>query len=158
MSATLCQNLQSEPVERLSLREAIIVRPDDSVAEAAAKMRERQLGCAVTVDDQGVAFGFFTERTLIELLLAEKNLGEEKVGRHLDPDWYTVRTSESVCEVYRRVVERGARFVCVVDDQGKPCGLTGQRGLAEYIAEHYPSQVMNQRIGGPINVSEREGG
>ena len=52
---------------------------------------------------------------------------------------------------------RGARFVCELDEQGKVKGLTGQKGLSEYIADHFPEQVMVQRVGGQPGMGTREG-
>ena len=36
-------------------------------------------------------------------------------------------------------------------------GLTGQKGLIEFVADHFPGQVMVQRIGGQPYPSDREG-
>jgi hypothetical protein len=44
----------------------------------------------------------------------------------------------------------------VVDEEGKVTALAGQKSLMEYVAEHFPGQVMVQRIGCPP-CSEREG-
>jgi CBS domain-containing protein len=136
----------------------VVVRLDDLVCTAVQAMREKQLGCAIAVDDAGVATGCFTERTLIDLLLAGHDMGDQRVGDHLDPEWFEVHEQSPVATVYQQVVGQGARFVCVVDDEGKPRGLTGQRGLAEYVAEHYPRQVMTQPIGTPSSMKQREGG
>ncbi len=52
---------------------------------------------------------------------------------------------------------KNVRMLCVVDEQGRVVGLTGQRGLMEYVAEHFPGEVMVQRIGQPSYMSDREG-
>ena len=52
---------------------------------------------------------------------------------------------------------KNLRFLCVVDENGQVAGLTGQRGLMEYVAEHFPGEVMVQRIGQPPYLSDREG-
>ena len=44
-----------------------------------------------------------------------------------------------------------------VDDQGKLVGLTGQKGLMEYVAEHFPGEVMVQRVGEKPYTQSREG-
>jgi hypothetical protein len=49
------------------------------------------------------------------------------------------------------------RFLIVVDDRGRLAGLTGQKGLMEYVAEHFPRQVTVQRIGCKPFLAEREG-
>ena len=54
--------------------------------------------------------------------------------------------------------KRQVRHVTVVvtDDDGRVDALTGQKGLMEYVAEHFPKQVMVQRIGSPV-IQDREG-
>ena len=45
----------------------------------------------------------------------------------------------------------------VLDNDGKVIALTGQKGLMEYIADHYPGQIMVQRVGVPPYSQSREG-
>ncbi len=52
---------------------------------------------------------------------------------------------------------KNIRFVVVLDEAGKVAGLTGQKGLMEFIAEHFPGEVMVQRIGTKHYPEEREG-
>ena len=158
MTTPLHQNLRAETVERLPLRDAILLAPDATAAEAAAQMRSQHLGCAIVVDAQGEPLGFFTERTLIELLLAGQSLDRAAVRDYLYPDWYAAHLTDPIATVATAVVDHGARFVCVLDAEDKPRALTGQRGLAEYVADHYPGHVMTQRIGAPAPLHEREGG
>jgi frataxin-like iron-binding protein CyaY len=65
--------------------------------------------------------------------------------------------SEPIMQVWIAIQHKGLRFIGVVDDQDKIVGLTGQKGISEYIAEHCPQQVMVQRIGGKPGLQQREG-
>ncbi len=112
----------------------------------------------MVVDAEGKPIGIFTERTLIELLLQQPdNLGQIPVREHLETEWFCVRDSDPISTVLDLVQNRGARFVCELDEHGKAIGLTGQKGLSEYIADHFPEQVMVQRIGGQLGMETREG-
>ena len=51
----------------------------------------------------------------------------------------------------------GLQFVCVTDDEGQIVGVTGQRGIAEYVAESFPQQVAVQRLGCTPWMQQREG-
>lgn len=157
MSASLPKNLQSETVRRLPLREAITVGPKTHIRDVVARMRQKQLGCAIVVDEQGRPLGVFTERSVIDLLLEDPKLELAVVGDHLDQRWTAVRESDPIARVLEAVIDQGLRFVCVVNDEGKVTALTGQRGLSEYIAEYYPQQVMVQRVGGKPSTKHREG-
>ena len=154
----LKENLQSETVSRLPCREAVLIQPDMSVRQAAEILQSKKLGCAVVVDAEGKPIGIFTERTLIELLLQQpEHLGKIPVREHLETEWFCVRDSDPISTVLDLVQNRGARFVCELDEHGKAIGLTGQKGLSEYIADHFPAQVMVQRIGGQLGMETREG-
>ena len=151
-------NIQSEKVGRLPLREGIIVPADTTVRSAIDNMRQRQLGCAIVVDAANKPLGVFSERTVIDLLLHQPDqLDRLTVGQHLDETWFRVQDTDPIVTVLDLVQNQGARFVCVTDAQGQVVGLTGQKGLAEYIADHFPRQVMIQRVGGRPGQETREG-
>lgn len=152
------ENIKKECVSDLPLREAIIVQTDTAVIAAIEVMRERQLGCAIVVDDDGKPLGTFTERTIIDLVLQQPgNLHALVVGEHMDEEWFSVQKTESIRRVMEIIQQRAARFVCVLDEEGQVVALTGQKGLSEYVAEHFPRQVMVQRVGGKPGMDTREG-
>ena len=154
----LIENIQKECVRDLPLREAIKIAPDLSVSEAVELMREKQLGCAVVVDDQDKPLGVFTERTVIDLLLEQPgDMGAISVKDHLDPDYFCLCEDEPLTKLVEAIQDRGARFLCVTDADGHVIALTGQKGLSEYVADHFPRQVMVQRLGGKPGTEEREG-
>ena len=61
--------------------------------------------------------------------------------------WPWVQTSDPIVDVLEAMLTKNVRFLCVVDEEGRVVGLTGQKGLMEYVAEHFPGQVMVQRVG-----------
>lgn len=153
----LKQLLEDDRVASLPIRQAIVVRAATLVRAAVAQMRYKRVGCAFIVNDEGRPVGMFTERSLLDVLLSGASLDETAVGEFADPDFKTVALRESISRVWERIVNDGARFQCVINDQGRLVGLTGQRGLAEYVSEHYPRQVMVHRLGHKPWTLAREG-
>ncbi len=153
----LKEDLQHETVSRLPIREAIAVPPATTIREAVEKMRAQGLGCAVIVDAEGKPEGIFTERALLGVLLEGVSLDDTSVGQHIYANYSHVKSSEPISRVWDEILHGGYRFVCVTDDDGKLVGLTGQRGLSEYISEYFPQQVMVQRLGGKPWIQDREG-
>jgi CBS domain-containing protein len=154
----LKENLQNECVSQLPMREAILIQPETSVQQAVEVLQSKRLGCAIVVDADGKPLGVFTERTLIELLLQQpESLDQIPVRDYLEQDCHCVRPGDPISTVLDLVQKQGARFVCELDEQGKAVGLTGQKGLSEYIADHFPGEVMVQRIGGQPGMETREG-
>ncbi len=153
----LLEGLKNESVDKLSLRTAVTVSPSTPIRQTIEKMRAGILGCAIVVDAEQKPVGVFTEAMLRHLLVSSpKSLdgNTESVMAHTFP-W--VSTSDTVETVLDAMETKNTRYVVVVDDEGKACGLTGQKGLMEYIAEYFPGEVMVQRIGSNPYPSKREG-
>jgi hypothetical protein len=68
-----------------------------------------------------------------------------------------VKQSDPIVNVLLAMQAQNVRFVCVLDDEGRAVALTGQKGLMEYIADHFPGQIMVQRIGCAPYIQQREG-
>ena len=152
----LRQNMLHEPVSRLELREAIVVSPEATVGEAIRKMQAHRLGCVVVAHADGIPLGIFTERNVLQLLVESPALLEEPVGKHLEPHWISINRSDPIAEVVAAMHKQGLRFVCVNDSDGHCVAITGQKGLLEYIAEHFPRHVLTQTPGAK-SPDEREG-
>ena len=152
---SLGKDMRQEPVSELSLREAITVKPETSVREAVRLMQAQELGCVVVVDDESRPSGIFTESVLMNVLIAGNQL-DDPVAEHLAAQMAVVRRSDPIVRVLRAMQQYDQRFVVVTDDDGRVEALTGQKGLMEYVAEHFPKQVMVQRIGSPV-IQDREG-
>ena len=150
----LQENIQNETVRELPLREAITVPPSTTVAEAVERMRGKRLGCVVVTGDDRKPRGTFTEEDLVKMLGGDQ---ADTVDQHLSPEWACVTISSHVSSVLRAMQAKNLRFVVVTDDDGRVAALTGQKGLMEYVADHFPQQVMVQRVGVKPYSSQREG-
>jgi CBS domain-containing protein len=153
----LYENIRREPVSRLSLREPVVVGLEATVRDAVRCMRQRKLGCAIVVDEQNKPVGLFAESRLTRLLRECPSAIEDPISKHLDREWPTVNLSDPISCVLAALEFANIRFLIVVDDRGRLAGLTGQKGLMEYVAEHFPRQVTVQRIGGKPFPADREG-
>ena len=153
----LYQNMQDEPVSRLALRDPVTVSPDVTVRDAILKMREKNLGCVIAVDDAKKPLGMFNESMLTQLLATTPTILDEPLSKHLSTHWPWVKATDKIADVLEAMQMKNIRFLCVVDEAGCLVGLTGQKGLMEYVAEHFPQQVMVQRIGGTPYSRQQEG-
>ncbi|MBD3676294.1 MAG: CBS domain-containing protein [Planctomycetaceae bacterium] len=153
----LQENMRAEQVRTLSLREPVTVSPDEPLNQVVDAMKSHRLGCAIIVDADGKPIGIFTESQLIKLLADESTDFSAPVSSAMESNWPSARDDAPIVEVLNQMTSRNLRFVIVVDAEGNLVGLTGQRGLLEYIADHFPEQVMVQRIGGTPHLNTREG-
>ncbi len=153
----LYEDFHNEPVKRLALREPIVLGPDVTVRDAIAKMCDKNLGCVVVVDEAQKPIGMFTEGMLRHLLVSSPDAIGDSLQKQMASRFPWVQIDDPIQMVLDAMVEKNTRFVCVVDEAGKLVGLTGQKGLMEHVAEHFPLQVMVQHIEESPYISQREG-
>lgn len=153
----LQENMRHEPVSRLHLREPVFAKPEETVRDAVLRMRARQLGCVYVLDDEGQAIGMFSESMLNRLLVTNPRALDDPLRRHMSEYWCCVKVTDPIVKILTAMQARNVRFVCVQDSEGRVVGLSGQKGLMEYVADHFPKQVMVQRIGCAPYTQNREG-
>ncbi len=154
----LRHNILNDPVSELELRELIAVRPQTKVREALDQMRAKKLGCVVIVDDEGRPLGKFTERLLIKLLLEHPDGLDHPVSEHMASVWASVKKSDPIIKVIDLMRSKKLRFITIIDEDGHAVALTGQKGVMEYIVDHFPRQVKVQRMRTEFFTGQREGG
>ncbi|MCA9197456.1 MAG: CBS domain-containing protein [Planctomycetales bacterium] len=147
--------LQEERVRSLPLKEPAVVDSHTLVRAAIAAMRTKSLGCAVILGPQQQPLGVFTEHAVVGLLEKSVPLDSTAVSACADPEFHVVKLDDPIAKVWS-AVQSGARFVCVVDDQQQLVGLTGQRGLAEFVCECFAREIAVQRLSSP-QMKTREG-
>ena len=118
------------------------VRPPESLLAVAAVPHSK--GYSVKIIDQRLSKNF--EREL-----------DEAVGLHPSRAFARARATDSVAALLDEMRAAHVRFVVVTDDKGKAVALAGQRALMDFIADHFPREVLVQRIGAPPCIYEREG-
>ncbi len=153
----LYANMCNETVSRLPLREPVVCRREDTVRRAVQLMRERKLGCVIVVGDDHKPVGMFTESMLVQLLARKPDAINDPVESEMAERWAWVTLSDPIADVLEAMQVKNVRFICVVDDEGRVAGLAGQKGLMEYVADHFPGQVMVQRVGCAPYTHQREG-
>lgn len=153
----LQENIKREQVRQLEIRDAVCVAPTTPLREVISKMCDQNLGCAIIVDEDRKPAGMFTESNLTEVLAHGAYSLDDPIEQHMARRCPWVRDTDPVSDVLEAMQLKNMRLLCVVDGEDRVVGVTGQRGLMEYVAEHFPGQVMVQRIGLSPYLSDREG-
>jgi predicted transcriptional regulator len=152
----LREDILKRPVGELPLRQLVAVGRETTVRQAMARMREAKLGCAVVVDEAGKPLGKFTERVLMRLLVEGHSL-DGKAASHMFGADDCVRADQPIQDMIRMMQTRHLRYIVVVDRQGKATDLTGQKGLMEFIADHFPRAVKVSPPAEKLHIDQREG-
>jgi len=153
----LQENVKTDQVSQLEVRDAICLSKDEPLGNAIQSMREKNLGSVVVIDAERKPIGIFTESMLTELLSHGPIPLEDPIETHMSNRCPWVKTTDPIEEMLDALQLKNVRMLCVVDEDGKVAGVTGQRGLMEFIADHFPGQVMVQRVGQTPYLAEKEG-
>ena len=153
----LQENFRKERIDQLTLREPVTVPANTLVRDAVVLMQKKNIGCAIVIDGDRKPIGMFTESMLTEMLSHDDAAINEPLEKHMAERCPWVKKTDPISDVLGAMLLNNTRLLCVVDEKGRVAGLTGQRGLMEYVAEHFPGEVMVQRIGQPSYLSDREG-
>ena len=151
------KELEKERVRSLTLRNAILVEPYTVVRAAVALMRTQSLGCVIIVKPGRIPTGMFSERSVLDVLVRDVDLDKHPVCEFADPKFFCVSEDDPIAKVWDAIQHQGARFICVTDREGKVIGITGQRGLAEHVADCFAKQITVQRLGATPWMCHREG-
>ncbi|MDQ1534632.1 MAG: hypothetical protein QOF28_2393, partial [Actinomycetota bacterium] len=100
----------------------------ETVAVAAARMRELKVGSVVVVDGDGRATGILTERDMLRVAAAGSDASTAKVSEWMTSEPYTVAPGVSAREAFATLAEHGYRHIPVVD-AGKLVGIVSMRDL-----------------------------
>ncbi|HYV58732.1 MAG TPA: CBS domain-containing protein, partial [Acidimicrobiia bacterium] len=105
-SAPTVAELMSTPV--------ITATPNETLADAAARMRERHVGSVVVVQDEKPV-GILTERDMIRIAAAGADTGRAPVSEWMTPNPDSVAPGVPAAEAFASLSEHGYRHIPVVD-------------------------------------------
>ena len=152
----LFENIKKDKVKDLNLRDPVLALPGDKVRDVVQAMRKLNLGCAIVVDQARKPVGMFTESMLTQMVARAPESIHDEIDAHCADRWPQVSLDDPVGAVLDALEAKNIRFLSVVDKSGRIAGLTGQKGLMEYVADHFP-QVTVQRVGQQPSSKTREG-
>jgi CBS domain-containing protein len=107
---------------------AISDRPDDTLAQAAAKMWGQQTG-SLLVMEGGQLLGIVTERDVLRAVAEGRSVEETRVSEVMTKDVVTVHPAASLREAASIMTDRWIRHLPVVE-RGTVVGIVSQRDLA----------------------------
>jgi CBS domain-containing protein len=152
----LARNLKVESVSRLHPTPPLQVRPQQTVADAVAIMREKRVGC-VLVCEAGKLVGIFTERDLMCRILAAGKPLTLPMVEVMTPSPVVVHPKQAIGNAVRHMEEGGYRHLPVVDENGNAVGILSVKRIIHYLVEHFPGTVYNLPPDPGVVQQEREG-
>ena len=119
MTVTLRDFMTSEDV--------LTISADTTLGQAARRMRTRNVGAAVVVEDERIV-GIFTERDLLRAIADSRHPDQATVRTYMTPNPVTLPPSHSPSEAAQIMSERRFRHIPVVEG-GRLVGVVSIRDL-----------------------------
>jgi CBS domain-containing protein len=122
---------------------AVTIEPNDSLIDAARRMRAEHVGDLVVVDDARHPIGVLTDRDIVVSAVAQspEALTTLLVGDVMTLDPVTARAYEPVEAALGRMTRRGVRRLPIVDDEGALCGIVTLDDVVRALSHELSSLV-----------------
>ncbi len=125
---------------RICVREVHIASPDESVREAARRMRESDVGTLIVVDDKRNPMGILTDRDVaLRCVAEERDPDTTPVAAVMTAPVMCVSESTPIEEALQRMAGIAARRLAVTDEDGCLAGLLALDDVVELLAEEAES-------------------
>ena len=134
--------LGHEHISALRLSDPARVSPGATLAETIRLMRQAHIGCALVMEGNRT-IGILTERDVLNRVVGAGVDLSAPVSEFMTPKPQTLRPEDTLGRAVKMMTETGYRHVPLVDREGRDAGVVCAKDLVEYIAEHFPAEVVN---------------
>lgn len=121
-------------VEDIMTQAAVTDAPDDTVSEAAAKMRQQQTGSLLVMEGNNLA-GIVTERDVLKIVGEGQDPKNVSLRDAMTSDVVTVRPDTSIKDAAEIMFQKWFRHLPVTTDDGKVVGIISLRDLLTLVAK-----------------------
>ena len=123
-------------VGRICVRSVDIVKPNESVREAARRMREADVGALIVIDDKRFPMGIITDRDIaLRCVAGDRDPDDTVVSEAMTCPVLCVSESTPIEEALRRMAGIAARRIGVTDPDGRLAGILALDDVLELLVE-----------------------
>ena len=134
-------------VSDLMTAAAVTDAPDDTLAEASARMWQQQTGSLLIMEGDKLN-GIVTERDVLRVVAEGKDPKATTVREIMTTELVTVSPNESIKGAAEIMFEKWFRHLPVVTDEGEVVGILSLRDLLSLVAEGMDEPNALERLTG----------
>jgi CBS domain-containing protein len=141
-------------VSDLMTQAAVTDAADDTLAEAAAKMRQQQTGSLLVMEGNALA-GIVTERDVLKVVGAGQDPKSVSLRDVMTTDVVTIEPDTSVKDAAQIMFDKWFRHLPVTTAEGKVVGIISLRDLLLLVARGMEDPEPIQKLTGHKLVRDR---
>lgn len=141
-------------VSDLMTKAAVTDAPDDTLAEAAAKMRAQQTGSLLVMEGNSLA-GIVTERDVLKVVGAGQDPKSVSLRDVMTKDPVTVDPDSSIQDAAKIMFDKWFRHLPVTTGDGKIVGIISMRDLLTLVSQGMEEPAHIQTLTGHQLVRDR---
>lgn len=141
-------------VSELMTKAAVTDAPDDTLAEAAAKMRQQQTGSLLIMEGTRLS-GIVTERDVLKVVGDGQDPKSVSIRDVMTPDPVTVGPDSTIQEAARLMFDKWFRHLPVTTGDGDVVGIISLRDLLTLVAQGMEEPSHIQTLTGHQLVRDR---
>ena len=141
-------------VEDIMTEAAVTDAPDDTVSEAAARMRQQQTGSLLVMEGDNLA-GIVTERDVLRLVGEGQDPKNVSLRDAMTKNPVTIARDASIKEAAEIMFQKWFRHLPVTNSEGKVVGVISLRDLLTLVAQSLDEPAHLQTLTGHKLVRDK---
>lgn len=150
--------LREAKVGSLKRPATIEVSRDLLVEEAIKIMQRERSGYVVATDENKKVVGIFTEKDLALYVFLKEPDFKVPILNYIKFPLRALTLNDSVGQAIDLMHTYEYRHVAIIDDNGGLVGVLSARSIIRFLAEHFPTEVLNLPPRSTQGMITREGG
>jgi len=123
-------------VARLMVTETITVSTDTVVEDAAQKLRERDIGSLMIVDEDNQLKGILTATDFVKIVAKSNPKAETPVERYMSEDVITVGPTDTIADSATLMLDNDIQHLPVTDPEEGLIGMLSSTDLTMYLSDN----------------------
>jgi CBS domain-containing protein len=138
--------------EEVMTREVECLKSSDSVAEAARRMSELDVGFLPVCRDDGTAVGTLTDRDIVLRVVADRQSYETDVGDVMTPNVICCRPDDDVSRAEQLMRTNQISRILCMDDEGQIAGVISLADISQYEIENESGRLLADLKGSEAHI------
>lgn len=137
--------IMTDPISTLDPPPPVCISPETSLAETISELRRHNVGALLITDAEGKLVGIFTERDVLYKVAGQvHDLSAIPVSQMMTSNPTALKADVPIAHALHLMALHGFRHIPIVDDEGRPQGITSFRGMVQFIGTNIVPATAQQ--------------